>query len=231
MPKTPKISAEEIRDVIDYDHITGSFTWKKNISKSNLIGKEASPALASNGYRYISIGGGEILAQRVAFAIMHGKFPEKRITFKDGNKTNLKWDNLIEWEWATKSKFDHSTSEGRAEYGRAWRRENAEKYKDKTLKSDFGISIDQYNEMLLSQKGCCAICNHPETASRSGKIKALAVDHCHETGNIRSLLCSTCNVGLGAYKDKPELLRQAAEYIEHHKTKKTNVIQLNKGAN
>jgi hypothetical protein len=44
----------------------------------------------------------------------------------------------------------------------------------------------------------------------------LHVDHCHQTGHVRALLCTGCNSGLGAFRDSPERLREAAAYIEHH---------------
>lgn len=229
MPKAPKISIERIKEVLSYCSETGSFIWKKNTSKANRVGQEAGKKPAYNGYRYISIDGGDYLAQKIAYAIMNNKFPSTRITFKDGDRLNLKWDNLIEWKWATKSKFNHSTPEGRAEYGRAWRSENAEKNKDISLKQDFGISIDQYNQILIFQKGCCAICNNPETATRSGKIKALAVDHDHETGFIRELLCNTCNVGLGAFGDDVKRIESAIKYLQKHKKTQSNVVHI-KGA-
>jgi hypothetical protein len=84
-----------------------------------------------------------------------------------------------------------------------------EQRKDARLKNRYGISLNEYNEMVNSQDSKCAICC--ET------IDVLYVDHDHDTGAVRELLCSSCNKGLGHFKDNPTFLRQAAQYIESHK--------------
>lgn len=63
--------------------------------------------------------------------------------------------------------------------------------------------------MLAFQDGLCAICR---------TAPAVHVDHDHETGAVRALLCFNCNGGLGQFKDDPYLLRMAAFYVEHHRT-------------
>ena len=73
----------------------------------------------------------------------------------------------------------------------------------------YGISIDEYAELYRKQNGVCAICKSKET----GHKKRLSVDHCHETGEIRGLLCNSCNVGLGRFKDSIDLLTKAIEYL------------------
>lgn len=85
-----------------------------------------------------------------------------------------------------------------------------EKRKDYQLKKGYGITSEDYQEKLAYQQYGCAICG----ASQRGR--ALAVDHCHKTGKIRSLLCSSCNTGLGQFKDNPELLEKAADYLRKH---------------
>jgi hypothetical protein len=64
--------------------------------------------------------------------------------------------------------------------------------------------------MYKQQDGKCLICG----ATESIHGHRLAVDHCHTTLKIRGLLCKSCNVGLGNFYEKPELLRNAAKYIE-----------------
>lgn len=69
--------------------------------------------------------------------------------------------------------------------------------------------------MAEEQGDRCASCGRPETAiGRHGEVRRLAVDHNHETGEVRRLLCSACNTALGIMDDDPEMLRWLADYIE-----------------
>lgn len=80
------------------------------------------------------------------------------------------------------------------------------------LGAKFGITLETYNIMLESQSGVCAICGDTNSNGR-----ALAVDHDHETGQIRQLLCGNCNSAIGLLKDDPELVMKAALYLTKHK--------------
>lgn len=62
----------------------------------------------------------------------------------------------------------------------------------------YNISLEDYERMSLEQNHKCAICGNPEM---NNKNKVLCVDHDHTTGKIRSLLCGSCNTGLGSFKD------------------------------
>jgi hypothetical protein len=94
------------------------------------------------------------------------------------------------------------------EYHRQQR--NPEKWKGKDLKARFGIGFDEYARMFQSQNGKCAICDKHQAEFN---IK-FAVDHCHQTGKIRGLLCVHCNHGLGKFFDRTDLLRKSIEYLE-----------------
>jgi hypothetical protein len=74
----------------------------------------------------------------------------------------------------------------------------------------YGITIAEYDEMFASQGGCCAICG-------GSTRERLHVDHDHETGQVRMLLCRRCNMMLGHSTDDPELLEAAADYLRMHK--------------
>jgi len=63
--------------------------------------------------------------------------------------------------------------------------------------------------MFAEQEGCCAICGKHQSEQK----KRLEVDHCHETGHVRALLCTNCNTALGKFYDDPELLYRAADYL------------------
>lgn len=78
------------------------------------------------------------------------------------------------------------------------------------LRSAFGISLEDYNTIWESQLGACAICRRAKTESD----RTFDVDHSHETGAVRGILCRDCNLGLGRFKDNPELLREAVKYLE-----------------
>ena len=90
--------------------------------------------------------------------------------------------------------------------------------KNKWLKQQFGITEDQYNEMSLKQNHLCAICFKPETSYDPTwkKVKKLAVDHCHETGKIRGLLCGRCNMSIGRFEDSIKILESAISYLKNN---------------
>lgn len=83
------------------------------------------------------------------------------------------------------------------------------------LKKLFGLSYDEYLSMKESQNNLCLICKNPEKDidKRTMIPRELAVDHCHVTGKVRGLLCKACNNGLGCFKDSPQLLERAIEYL------------------
>jgi hypothetical protein len=78
-----------------------------------------------------------------------------------------------------------------SESARKWYLRNRHKSRARHLKQAYGISLDEYNTMLSSQAGLCAICGRPP-----GR-RNLAVDHDHQTGTVRALLCFSCNIALG----------------------------------
>jgi len=97
-----------------------------------------------------------------------------------------------------------------------YRNNNLDKCRNSRMKRVFGISLEEYNDLFQKQNGICAICMQNETKfdSRIGKTVMLAVDHNHETGEVRGLLCSNCNLGLGKFKDNIAALKNAIKYLE-----------------
>jgi hypothetical protein len=78
------------------------------------------------------------------------------------------------------------------------------------LKS-YGLTLEKYNQMLEAQSGACAICGDKQAKTkRNGRF---CIDHDHATGEVRGLLCSHCNRGIGLLGDNPEKLKAAAEYL------------------
>jgi Recombination endonuclease VII len=116
-----------------------------------------------------------------------------------------------------KRRANPETAKAISAYQARYRAENAETLRHKERERKFGISRQKYADLFHSQRGVCAICFQPETATRKGVIKALAVDHDHQTGEVRGLLCYECNTGIGKLKDDPEVLRNAADYLERFK--------------
>lgn len=78
----------------------------------------------------------------------------------------------------------------------------------------YGITTEQYSELLESQGGGCAICDAPPPTETRKKF--LVVDHDHETGKVRGLLCDTCNRGLGLLGDNIVYLCAAVDYLNKH---------------
>ena len=80
------------------------------------------------------------------------------------------------------------------------------------LRERYGLTIQEYEDLFRVQAGRCAICRDiPEGGRR------LCVDHNHATGEIRGLLCDSCNIGLSKYRDDPKILDAAIAYIEIHR--------------
>lgn len=106
-------------------------------------------------------------------------------------------------EWNKKNRKYHR------EYDRVWRLKNPTKSRQSYLKRTYKFSLKEYEELKAIQAGQCGLCF---------KIsKRLVIDHNHETGKIRSLLCTTCNAGLGQFKDSIDLLQNAIAYLKHFK--------------
>ena len=113
------------------------------------------------------------------------------------------------------------TKSGRVSHCRACckarEKEGAEVYRNTTLVRIYGITLADYNEMVVAQCGACAICGRPETAMGSGGVvKRLAIDHDHTTGAVRALLCTKCNVALGAADDSMDRLLAMVSYLREH---------------
>lgn len=90
--------------------------------------------------------------------------------------------------------------------------------RNRDLKRLYGITLEQYNEMLKNQNNVCAICGEKEKSvdSRTMKLFSLAVDHDHKTGKVRKLLCSVCNKILGLANDNTSLIEKIKQYIINH---------------
>lgn len=88
--------------------------------------------------------------------------------------------------------------------------ESKAKVKANKLKRKFGITIEDYNQMFDDQEGCCAICGKHQSEFKT----VFAVDHDHETCEVRGLLCSKCNIGIGNLQDNIIILEKAIKYLK-----------------
>lgn len=97
-----------------------------------------------------------------------------------------------------------------------WREANPEAEANKHLKRKYGITLEDYNRMFKEQNGVCAICGKVEKTRRRKKTddnERLAVDHCHETGIVRGLLCFKCNTAIGSLGDTQEHVMKVIHYL------------------
>ena len=220
-----------LKNFLAYDAETGIFRWKirpaKNVQLGSIAGslkltRAADLTGAPNKFKHrvIRIEGVEYQASRLAWMYVHGAFPDRPLRYLDGNSDNLAFANLALPE------HDARTQEGVLAYQRSWKRSTYGAYREKDLRRDFGMPLDVYQQLFVQQKGVCAICERPETATRAGRVKWLAVDHSHESGAVRGLLCHACNTSIGHMGDDPERLERAAAYLRKAKADLTaNVVQ------
>jgi hypothetical protein len=89
---------------------------------------------------------------------------------------------------------------------------NPERTRNNDLKRNYGISLQEHQQMFDDQQGVCAICK----SEGDGKWKKLCVDHDHKTGKVRQLLCRNCNMMLGQAGDNINLLEEMIKYLQKH---------------
>jgi hypothetical protein len=112
-------------------------------------------------------------------------------------------------------KILYISTEDKAQYKRDYNnaRYCADKNRDSKLRKAYGISLEDYTEMLSEQDGCCAICRRHHSLFR----RKLSVDHDHKTGAVRGLLCKDCNTSLGQFNDDVDTLLTAISYLNKYK--------------
>lgn len=216
---------EAVSKALAYDPETGVFTWLISPAKNTKAGAVAgsfkgvrknSKTGAYTRYMYIRFGGYEVTASRMAWLLFYGKFPKGNILFLDDDPANLRIANLKEARFKT-NKF---MKDGRARY-----QSSHEAQRHYGLKRYYGMTLAEYTDKAVAQNGVCAVCAKPERAVMHGKVKPLSVDHNHDTGIIRDLLCSTCNHMLGHCFEDRDILLEAVKYLDKHNGA-ANVIEL-----
>lgn len=219
MVKATTVSVNELCRVLDYDADAGFFTWKVSLSSRSQAGQQAGTWLKlRNGRNYLSITyqGRKMSAAQVAWALYHKEWPDRSVFYIDEDSKNLKISNL--------RLADHKAIRIKKEDGSIGYKMSKDQQRHYGLMRYYGISIGDYAEMYRKQDGKCAICHQPEIAmDYRGAKKDLAVDHCHDTGAVRELLCYACNSMLGQAKDKIEVLLAGVEYLKKHKADKNSI--------
>lgn len=146
---------------------------------------------------------------------------------------NRQWREQVDWNAIERQRYaaDEERRQARLERNREWGKENREWLRsyaqtpkrrqlqkrqtmNANLKALYGITVDEYDAMLEKQNGRCAICGRTEGHGK--RSERLCVDHCHDTGKIRQLLCKPCNTGLGCFGDDVDKLYAAVEYLRRH---------------
>jgi hypothetical protein len=104
-----------------------------------------------------------------------------------------------------------ASAPGRLEKRRQYNAKTKHHAQEYQLKKKFGIDANQYDKLLLSQNGKCAICETPKCRYN----RRFAVDHDHNTGQIRGLLCGQCNTAIGLLQSdsNPAVIEKAVTYL------------------
>lgn len=224
---------DDLREAFSYDPGTGKLLRRAT-------GKPAGVHVHSNSlvtehfyWAYTGSGGRVRKRKRVAVvplvvALHTGKWPARReYELVDTSKVDLRWGNIqrrftdteqrcmtcmemlpYEAFHTDKSRKRSSRSPRCRECTRTYNKEWNRKSARRTLLKKYDLCETTYHRMLVEQDGVCKICGNTCSSNRS-----LAVDHCHKSGAVRGLLCRSCNVGLGHFKDDPKLLLLAAKYL------------------
>ena len=106
---------------------------------------------------------------------------------------------------------------GRRAKSLAWRKANPDRmalYNLKRRLKRFGLTVEQYHAMVTAQNTRCAICQSESTKNAASPF--FRIDHCHATNTFRGLICDRCNIGLGAFQDRPSVMFAAAQYLLRH---------------
>jgi len=99
------------------------------------------------------------------------------------------------------------------EYYRMYIRNHKEYVKNEVLKVRYGLTIEDFNNLLKKQDYKCAICGEPLDLSSRFKVH---IEHNHKTGKVRGIVCNKCNQGLGGFRDNIEYLQKAIEYLKRN---------------
>lgn len=166
-----------------------------------------------SGYGSFNVAGKNYAPHRVAYEEWVGTIPDGgRVTQTCGERLCCKPDHLRLKQPGTCYECGEPATPNRTglckvhqtEYERAWRASNKESTRAAQIRYRYGVEAVSIDAMLAEQGGLCAICRtNPATH----------IDHCHDSGSVRGILCPPCNKGLGHFEDNEERLMAAVAYL------------------
>lgn len=133
---------------------------------------------------------------------MTDKYKESRARYYQKNKEEVK---------RKAREYYHKHKDARKAKQQQARKDNPSMVRAHNVRSKFGITLTEYEDIYHKQGGLCDICLVPISMGPGAHL-----DHCHTTGKIRGFLCQDCNFGLGRFEDNPNRLRQAITYLARH---------------
>ena len=139
---------------------------------------------------------------------------ERLNAWKKANPERVKestYNRLKEWRKNNPDKVKEQRDR-RKEKTKKWMDNNFDHRRNKSLLTLYGISLEEYNEMLVKQNYSCAICG----MHRSHMKKNMAVDHDHQTGKNRKLLCNKCNTAIGLLKEDIGIIYNMINYLKEN---------------
>lgn len=190
-----------LRELFVYTPGTGKFFWKQS-GKGRTLGEPAGSI--DNGHMVLRVDGVSHQQQRLAWIYVHGAIPEgQRIRFDNGNSLDCRISNL-------------RLAFTRAEHNARYHERNPGALRENNFHRYDGMTSARYDAMFAAQGGVCIVCSQPETQMRLGKLRPLVVDHHHDSGVVRGLLCNRCNTMIGYSRENAEYLRKAADFVDDH---------------
>lgn len=168
----------------------------------------------TRGFGVIRVNGKADFIHRFIYRLYIGEIPEKTAVIQTcKNKTCCNPEHLVLNPHFTRTLGDSPMT---LEQRKARKKEikirnrirDPHKAKEQRLRQVYGIGIEDYEKILAHQKYVCAICGIPQKNN-----KHFHIDHCHKTGEVRGVLCATCNRGLGCFEDSVSILKKAIGYL------------------
>jgi len=153
---------------------------------------------------------------KIYYELKKDKKKEQAKTYREANKDKIqKYREDNREKLLLKSKTYHEANkEKRNQQAKEWREANKATAKDRKrkehLQERYGLTIEECN-LMLNKNSKCPICDK-EFNSNVAKDRP-CIDHCHQTGKIRGIICGTCNSGIGFFNDKPEIMLKAVEWL------------------